>query len=132
MAVRLGTGGSDLIAGVVAIALATGGVLTVEAARADDDVVTDCSVSSVRTEEMAFELAELCGKDTQEMLSPDDVHNVLFAGAPSHAGRGSHLLAVRLRVGTALEQQVQRFEFVHHGALRFEPSNIVFSGPNPF
>lgn len=69
---------------------------------------------------------------TQEMLSAGDAHNVLFAGAPSHAGRGSHLLAIRLREGAAVEQQVQRFELVHQGALRFDPSDIVFSGINPF
>jgi hypothetical protein len=78
MAVRFGAGGSDLIAGAVAIALATGGALTVEAVRADDDVVTDCSVSSVRTEEAAFELAELCGKDI-EIESMRTVYDTFWA-----------------------------------------------------
>ncbi|WP_245605803.1 LamG-like jellyroll fold domain-containing protein [Promicromonospora kroppenstedtii] len=65
MAVRLGAGGSDLVAGVVAIALAAGGTLAVEAVRAEGNVVADCSASSARTEVLAFELAEACGKDIE-------------------------------------------------------------------
>ena len=65
MVVRLGAGGSGLVAGVVAIVLVAEGTFAVETMRAQSEVVTDCSVSSARFEPEAFALAEACGKDIE-------------------------------------------------------------------
>lgn len=78
MVVRLGAGGSDLVAGAVALALATGVVAAADAVQADGVATTDCSVSSARTEAMAFELAELCGKDI-EIESLRTVYDTFWA-----------------------------------------------------
>lgn len=66
MAVRLGAGVSDLVAGMIAVALAAGVTVAAGAVETDDvEPSPDCSVSSARTEELAFELADVCAKDIE-------------------------------------------------------------------
>lgn len=79
MAVRLGAGGNDLVAGVIAVALATGVTAAAGAVEAGDaESSPDCSVSSARTEELAFELAEVCAKDI-EIESLRTVYDTFWA-----------------------------------------------------
>lgn len=79
MAVRLGADGSDLVAGVIAVTLAAGVAVAAGAVEADDiEPSPDCSVSSARTEELAFELAEVCAKDI-EIESLRTVYDTFWA-----------------------------------------------------
>ncbi|PFG43377.1 concanavalin A-like lectin/glucanase superfamily protein [Isoptericola jiangsuensis] len=65
MAVRIGAGGSNLIVGVAALSLVSGGVVAASAFLTADDGSIECGVSSVRTESEAFALAEACDKDIE-------------------------------------------------------------------
>ncbi|MFD9863445.1 RHS repeat domain-containing protein [Streptomyces alboflavus] len=69
---------------------------------------------------------------TQEMVSPGDIQNVLFAGNPAYAGKGSFMIAIRKREGTSLRMGEQPNELIHQGALRFTRSDVLYAGPNPF
>ena len=78
MAVRFGAGGSDLVAGVVALTLATGVTVAADTVRADAEATNDCSVSSTRAEATAFELAALCDRDI-EIESLRTVYDTFWA-----------------------------------------------------
>ncbi|MDG4756613.1 polymorphic toxin-type HINT domain-containing protein [Micromonospora sp. WMMD710] len=68
---------------------------------------------------------------TQDMVKSGDANNVLFAGNPRYAGRGSHVIGFRIspdRLGPG----VQPNELVHQGSFRFTPDDVIYHGPNPF
>ncbi|MGP4112295.1 polymorphic toxin-type HINT domain-containing protein [Streptomyces sp. 4N509B] len=69
---------------------------------------------------------------TQEMVSPGEIYNVLFAGNPSYVGRGEFVIALRVREGVSLRVGEQPNELIHQGSLRFNRSDILYAGPNPF
>ncbi|MGW1192081.1 polymorphic toxin-type HINT domain-containing protein [Streptomyces sp. NPDC002559] len=69
---------------------------------------------------------------TQEMVSPGDIHNVLFAGNPAYAGKGGFMIAIRKREGMYLRAGEQPNELIHQGSLRFDRSDVLYAGPNPF
>ncbi|WP_162602676.1 LamG-like jellyroll fold domain-containing protein [Streptomyces spongiicola] len=69
---------------------------------------------------------------TQEMVSPSDIHNVLFAGNPAYAGKGGFMIAIRRREGVSLRVGEQPNELIHQGSLRFDRSDVLYAGPNPF
>jgi RHS repeat-associated protein len=69
---------------------------------------------------------------TQEMVSPGDIHNVLFAGNPAYAGKGGFMIAIRRREGVSLRVGEQPNELIHQGSLRFDRSDVLYAGPNPF
>ncbi|ASW54036.1 polymorphic toxin-type HINT domain-containing protein [Plantactinospora sp. KBS50] len=67
----------------------------------------------------------------QDMVKSGDANNVLFAGNPRYAGRGSHVIGFRIspdRLGSG----VQPNELVHQGSFRFTPDDVIYHGPNPF
>jgi len=68
---------------------------------------------------------------TQEMVAPSDANNVLFAGNPSYAGRGSHVIAFRMPPGV-LQKGTQPNEVAHVGSFRFSPDQVIYHGLNPF
>ena len=68
---------------------------------------------------------------TQDMVPSGDANNVLFAGNPAYAGRGSHVIAFRMPEGV-LQPGVQPNEMVHIGSFRFSPDDVIYHGPNPF
>lgn len=78
MVVRLGTGGSDLLSGVVAVALAAGVTVAADTLRTDAAPAVDCTVTSARTEELAFERAVACDKDI-EIESLRTVYDTFWA-----------------------------------------------------
>jgi hypothetical protein len=69
---------------------------------------------------------------TQEMVSPSEIHNVLFAGNPAYVGKGGFMISVRRRQGVSLRVGEQSNELIHQGSLRFDRSDILYAGPNPF
>jgi hypothetical protein len=68
---------------------------------------------------------------TQDMVSPGDANGVLFAGNPSYVGRGTHVIAFRMRE-RALQKGTQANEVVHVGSFRFGPDDVIYHGANPF
>ena len=73
-----------------------------------------------------------CTYVTKEMLDAGSVHNSLFAGAPSHFGRGGYEIAVRPAAGSSFRAGEQPNELIHQGSLRFAPEDVVYAGVNPF
>ncbi|NGO72375.1 DUF6531 domain-containing protein, partial [Streptomyces boncukensis] len=69
---------------------------------------------------------------TQEMVSPEDAHNFLFAGNPAYIGKGDYMIAIRTPEGTVLRVGEQPNELIHQGSLRFSRDDIIYAGPNPF
>jgi len=68
---------------------------------------------------------------TQDMVSAGDANNVLFAGNPAYAGRGSYVIAFRISPDR-LMAGVQPNELVHGGSFRFSLDDVIFHGENPF
>lgn len=68
---------------------------------------------------------------TQDMVSSGDALNVLFAGNPAYAGRGTHLIAFRIDPAR-LRPGEQLNELIHSGSFRFSPEDVLFHGLNPF
>ena len=67
---------------------------------------------------------------TDEMYSPEEAANALFIGAPSHAGRGDHVVMLRVPEGTELIPGSMPNEVYTQGSLR--PEEVIYNGPNPF
>lgn len=66
---------------------------------------------------------------TDQMYSPDETHNALYAGNPACEGKGSHVVVMRVPEGVERLSSTQPNEIVLRGSLRPE---IIHSGPNPF
>lgn len=66
---------------------------------------------------------------TEGRYSPEEAHGSLFAGNPDYAGKGSHVVVVRVPHGTELIRGTQPNELFTYGGVRGE---ILFNGPNPF
>ncbi|WP_447036014.1 hypothetical protein [Streptomyces sp. DSM 118878] len=73
-----------------------------------------------------------CAYVTQEMVSPGDIRNVLLADNPAYAGKGGFVIAIRRREGVSLRVGEQPNELIHQGSLRFDRSDVLYAGPNPF
>ncbi|WP_166802863.1 hypothetical protein [Streptomyces sp. ICN441] len=69
---------------------------------------------------------------TQEMVSSGDALNVLFAGNPAYAHKGGFMIAVRRPQGMSLRRGEQPNELIHRGSLKFDISDVLYAGPNPF
>jgi hypothetical protein len=68
---------------------------------------------------------------TREPMTESEAHNALFIGASTHAGKGSHVIAVRLSDGLPLEQTAL-YEFRCTQSVRLDQHVLVYAGPNPF
>ncbi|NUQ75853.1 MAG: hypothetical protein HUU21_20105 [Polyangiaceae bacterium] len=68
---------------------------------------------------------------TQEPFSEAEAHTRLFIGATTHAGRGSHILVVRLDNGLALERS-GFYEVCARQSVRLSQHQVLYAGPNPF
>lgn len=68
---------------------------------------------------------------TQEPFSQAEAHIKLFIGATTHAGRGSHILVVRLDNGLMLER-TGFYEVCTRQSVRLTQHQVLYSGPNPF
>jgi hypothetical protein len=68
---------------------------------------------------------------TQEPISQQTAHTNLFIGATTHAGRGSHLMVLRLDSGVPVER-TGYLEFCVRQTLRLDQHVVLFSGENPF
>ena len=66
---------------------------------------------------------------TDGAYSADEAASALFNNAPTHVGRGSHLVVVRVPQGTELIRGTMPNEVFTYGSLRGE---ILFNGINPF
>ena len=68
---------------------------------------------------------------TQEPMSPDRAHNDLFIGATTHAGRGTHIIALRLDVGLPMET-TSMYEARVRQSVRIDQHGFIYAGVNPF
>lgn len=68
---------------------------------------------------------------SQEPVKKGDAHNLLFIGAPTHAGRGTHLILIRIDLGIPVER-LTHLESCVHQILRLDQHHVLYSGPNPF
>jgi hypothetical protein len=68
---------------------------------------------------------------TQEPFSQEEAHMKLFIGATTHAGRGSHILVVRLDNGLLLER-TGFYEVCARQSVRLDQHQVLYSGKNPF
>ncbi|WP_158224754.1 RHS repeat domain-containing protein [Agaribacterium haliotis] len=69
---------------------------------------------------------------TTDMLSPSEVHNSLFMGAPGYEGKGSHIFALEVFEGVPLRPGTQPNEVTHAGALRNgRHVKFLYGGKNP-
>jgi hypothetical protein len=68
---------------------------------------------------------------TQEPFSQGDAHTNLFIGATTHAGRGSHVLVVRLDNGLPLERS-GFYEVCARQSVRLTQHQVLYAGENPF
>lgn len=68
---------------------------------------------------------------TQEPFSQAEAHLKLFIGATTHAGRGSHILVIRLDNGLLLER-TGFYEVCARQSVRLDQHQVLYSGKNPF
>jgi hypothetical protein len=68
---------------------------------------------------------------TQEPLTQAEAHMNLFIGATTHAGRGSHILVLRVDSGVPVER-VGYLEYCVRQTLRLDQHMVLYAGPNPF
>ncbi|MEO0442474.1 MAG: FG-GAP-like repeat-containing protein [Pseudomonadota bacterium] len=69
---------------------------------------------------------------TTDMLSPSEVHNSLYMGAPGYEGKGSHIFALEVFEGVPLRPGTQPNEVTHAGALRNgRHVKFLYGGKNP-
>ncbi|MEZ4303008.1 MAG: hypothetical protein R3B70_49245 [Polyangiaceae bacterium] len=68
---------------------------------------------------------------TQEPFSQAEAHTKLFIGATTHAGRGSHVLVVKLDNGLPIER-TGYYEVCVRQSVRLAQHQVLYSGPNPF
>jgi hypothetical protein len=68
---------------------------------------------------------------SQEPFSQSEAHTKLFIGATTHAGRGSHILVVRLDNGLLLER-TGFYEVAARQSVRLDQHHVLYTGPNPF
>ena len=68
---------------------------------------------------------------TQEPMSPDRAFNDLFIGSETHAGRGTHIIALRLDVGLPMET-TSLLEARVRQSVRIDQHGFVYAGVNPF
>lgn len=68
---------------------------------------------------------------TQEPFSQAQAHTNLFIGATTHAGRGSHVVVVRLDNGLPLEK-TGYYEVCARQSVRLVQHQVLYSGANPF
>jgi len=67
---------------------------------------------------------------TQDMVSPSEAYNALFAGNPNFAEKGTHMIAID-GTGLQLTPGTQPNEMIHLGTVRLK-DRIIFGGLNPF
>ena len=68
---------------------------------------------------------------TQEPMSPERAFNDLFIGASTHAGRGSHIIALRLDAGMPMET-TSLYEARVRQSVRIDQHGFLYAGVNPF
>jgi hypothetical protein len=68
---------------------------------------------------------------TQEPLTQSEAHNNLFIGASTHAGRGTHILVLRLDMGMPVEQ-CGYMELRVRQSVRLDQHFVIYKGENPF
>lgn len=68
---------------------------------------------------------------TQEPMSPERAFNDLFIAATTHAGRGSHIIALRLDVGLPMET-TSLYEARVAQSVRVDQHGFLYAGVNPF
>ncbi len=68
---------------------------------------------------------------SRENFSQSQAHTCLFIGASTHAGRGSHIVVVRLDRGLALEN-CSYYEYRCQCSVRLDQHAIIYAGANPF
>jgi hypothetical protein len=70
---------------------------------------------------------------TREALPSSEVGNVLFIGAPTHEGRGSHVFALRLDPGILLEEHGWGvIEYITRQRIKLGQHEVIYAGRNPF
>jgi hypothetical protein len=67
---------------------------------------------------------------TQEPMSEGDAHTRLFIGASTHAGRGSHLILLRVDLGLPVTRLTD-YEFSVSQSIKLHQHTVMYSGPNP-
>ena len=67
---------------------------------------------------------------TQNMFTPKEAENTLFIGNPLYKGKGDFLIVFRPK--SSMQFNKVGNEIIHDGSIRFNPSQIIFKGPNPF
>lgn len=68
---------------------------------------------------------------SQEPMSPSEADMKLFISATTHAGRGSHILLLRLDSGVRVVRTAE-FEFRAETSIRLDQHMVLYAGPNPF
>ena len=67
---------------------------------------------------------------TQEPMSADGAGVSLFIGAPTHAGRGSHVVVLRIDSGLPV-RRTALLEFAADQVIRLDQHRVLYIGPNP-
>ena len=68
---------------------------------------------------------------SQEPLKASETHNVLFIGATTHEGRGSHILVIKLDLGLPITK-LTTFESSVSQSIRLDQHRVLYHGVNPF
>ncbi len=68
---------------------------------------------------------------SQTPFDQEGAHTCLFIGAPSHIGRGSHVLVMRLDPGLRLDFNGFH-EFRASQNIRLDQHEVLYAGKNPF
>ena len=91
----------------------------------------EAGLESIRSEGVIRTNDKFAVYFSQEPFSQAEAHTRLFIGASTHAGRGSHILAVRLDNGLAIER-TGFYEVCARQSVRLTQHQVLYSGPNPF
>lgn len=68
---------------------------------------------------------------SQEPLKASETANVLFIGATTHEGRGTHILVLRLDLGLPVTR-LTTYESSVRQSIRLDQHRVIYAGPNPF
>jgi len=70
---------------------------------------------------------------TREALAPSEMGNVLFIGASTHEGRGTHVFVLRLDPGILLEEHGWGIaEYITRQRIKLGQHEVLYEGKNPF
>lgn len=68
---------------------------------------------------------------TREVFGRDDANMRLFLAQPTHEGRGSHLLLIRLDPGLRVVKMPDIYEFRIQDSIRLDQHEVLYAGRNP-